>query len=135
MGITIGTSKINVDVTCSGFFRLRSKIAELYSKELGEHYAELSKRNEEIDFEAHDRKTESLWEQYDEIGKAVIHFIYQSDCGGKLTPKESRLVLNVMDFLEDDHSNYSYVMRPTFYEQIKEIFRESAQNKHVLRWY
>lgn len=74
MGVTIATCKKSVDLTYSGMHRFRKELAKLYSKELGEHYAELEKPN--IDYDAHDKETERLWNQYDDDGKCFINFLY-----------------------------------------------------------
>lgn len=135
MGLTIRTCKKNVDLTASGMFRFRNEVAKAYSKELADHYSELGQPPYAIDYKAHDAKTEELWNKYDETGRAVINFIYQSDCDGKLSPKECKLIYNLLKDIKMEKRNFSYVMRPTDWPDILEIFEDAATNRHILSWY
>lgn len=142
MGVTIKCKKTGreMDVSYSGFFRLRKKVAELVSQEVGEHYQEL----DEI-FRITSSEKESVLKSYDDETERMIErkalpikiadFLYQSDCDGKIRYGACKEILKVIgDY--DDSIIYGYAGRenPAKFKDFKEILQDCVDNKCFMIW-
>lgn len=91
MGVTIKCKKTGreMDVGYFGFFKLRTKVAELVGSEVGEHYKKLDdildipSPEKEHALESYNDETERLVESK-ELPIKIADFLYQSDCDGKI---------------------------------------------------
>lgn len=91
MGVTIKCKKTGreMDVGYFGFFKLRTKVAELVGSEVGEHYKKLDdifdmpSPEKENALESYNDETERLVESK-ELPIKIADFLYQSDCDGKI---------------------------------------------------
>ena len=142
MGLTIECKKTGreMDVSYSGFFRLRKKVAELVSQEVGEHYQELDEifritsSEKESTLESYNDETERLVESK-ELPIKIADFLYQSDCDGKIRYGACKEILKVIgDY--DDSIIYGYAGRenPTKFKDFKEILQECEDNKCFMIW-
>lgn len=70
--------------------------------------------------------------------KGTIAFLEQSDCAGKLTPKECKEFLQDIQNMEDKGTCYGYVGRGTEYcltiTKLKELLRNCIMYRCNLKW-
>lgn len=140
MGVTIKSKNYSIDMGGGGFNNLRTKIAELTGKEIGEHYKELTKgtflygtEREEF-FENYNKKISELEEEF-KIPCGILDFLYASDCGGKLPFKKCKQIYEVIkDY--DDNILYGYIGRKDCakFKDFKEIVKDCVDSKCSMRW-
>lgn len=142
MGLTIKCKKTGreMDVSYSGFSRLRKKVAELVSPEVGKHYQTLDKifrmdsSEKENAFKLYDDETERLVES-EALPIKIADFLYQSDCDGKIRYGACKEILKVIvDY--DDSIIYGYAGRenPAKFKDFKEILQDCVDNKCFMVW-
>lgn len=142
MGLTIKCKKTGreMDVSYSGFFRLRKKVAELVSQEVGEHYQELDEifritsSEKESALKSYDDETERMIERK-ALPIKIADFLYQSDCDGKIRYGACKEILKVIgDY--DDSIIYGYAGRknPAKFKDFKEILQNCVDNKCFMIW-
>lgn len=142
MGLTIKCKKTGreMDVSYSGFFRLRKKVAELVSQEVGKHYQELDEifritsSEKESALKSYNDETERLVERK-ELPIKIADFLYQSDCDGKIRYGACKQILKVIgDY--DDSIIYGYAGRknPAKFKDFKEILQDCVDNKCFMIW-
>lgn len=142
MGLTIKCKKTGreMDVSYSGFSRLRKKVAELVSPEVGKHYQALDKifrmdsSEKEKAFKSYDDETERLVENK-VLPIKIADFLYQSDCDGKIRYGACKEILKVIgDY--DDSIIYGYAGRknPAKFKDFKEILQDCVDNKCFMIW-
>ena len=142
MGLTIKCKKTGreMDVSYSGFFRLRKKVAELVSQEVGEHYQELDEifkitsSEKESALKSYDDETERMVERK-KLPIKIADFLYQSDCDGKIRYGACKEILKVIgDY--DDSIIYGYAGRenPAKFKDFKEILQDCVDNKCFMIW-
>lgn len=142
MGLTIKCKKTGreMDVSYSGFFRLRKKVAELVSQEVGEHYQELDEifkitsSEKESALKSYDDETERMVERK-KLPIKIADFLYQSDCDGKIRYGACKEILKVIgDY--DDSIIYGYAGRenPAKFKDFKEILEDCVDNKCFMIW-
>lgn len=122
MGLFITATGFNKEIYNSGyigFTNFRIAVAKAYNKEFGELYEKFVKSA--VYFgglsEKETKRINSL------SNKSLDILLLHSDCDGKLTPKECRLIYNITKDLKVDYpqSNYNTL---TGYNQL-EIFNEA----------
>lgn len=130
MGVTIGNCKKEISMGYLGFFRLRSKIADLLDEEFGAEYRKLIDPRAKIDNEKMNRIINEKM-----LDEDVIDFLYQYDCGGKMTPGQCRSLYEIIKDYDDDYL-YGYerqVVKPTF-SNFKNIVYDCYKNRRTLYW-
>lgn len=144
MGICIKCKKTGTsyDLGCGGFLILREKVAELCSKEFGEHYATLAlapmlntNGSRDSFFEAFDRKTQKLLDEK-KVSVKVVDFCLQTDERGKILYGACKEILkHIKDY--DDDICYGYAGRPDCFKfhHFKELLQECVSNRSPLVWY
>lgn len=140
MGVTIGNNRKKIDLSYSGFNRLRAKVAHIANEELGNFYDELSKSltlfgKEREDFiKEYDRRLEKADEEF-QVSEELLDFLYESDCEGKATPKQCRQIYKIIkDY--NDNIIYGYAGRKdgATFEDFKNIVQDCAKRNVQLRW-
>lgn len=142
MGLTIKCKKTGreMDVSYSGFFRLRKKVAELVSQEVGEHYQELDEifkitsSEKESALKSYDDETERMIERK-KLPIKIADFLYQSDCDGKIRYGACKQILKIIgDY--DDSIIYGYAGRenPAKFKDFKKILQDCVDNKCFMIW-
>lgn len=142
MGLTIKCKKTGreMDVSYFGFNRLRTKVAELVSPEIGKHYQELdgifrmNSSEKEKALKSYDNETERLIENK-MFPIKIADFLYQSDCDGKIRYGACKEILKVIgDY--DDRIIYGYAGRenPAKFKNFKEILQDCVDNKCFMVW-
>jgi len=142
MGLTIKCKKTGreMDVSYFGFNRLRTKVAELVSPEVGKHYQMLNgifnmtSPAKEHALKSYDDETERLVESK-VLPIKIADFLYQSDCDGKIRYGACKEILKVIgDY--DDKTIYGYAGRenPAKFRDFKEILQDCVDNKCFMTW-
>ena len=136
MGVTIRCKKTGTShyLGYGGFLNLRGKVAELCSKEFGEHFARLIKLHSNEEFEEFDRKTKELLDRK-VVSIKIVDFCLQSDCGGKIRYGACKEIYNhIKDY--DDNICYGYAGRPDcmMFKDFVALVKECYENKSDLVW-
>lgn len=141
MGISISCKKTGrtCDLGGGGFLNFRLKVAELHSKEFGEHYARLCSpegmwANDEW-YEEFDKKTEELIENK-KVNIKVVDFCLQSDCKGKIRYGACKVIYEAIKDYDDEYI-YGYAGRPdrAMFKDLKAIIKDCADTKSDLVWW
>ena len=141
MGVTIKSKNKSIDMGCGGFHNLRTKVAELTSKDIYEHYCSLKYAplfGEERTqfFEEYDKKIVELAEKHKGKYNKILDFLYESDISGKMTYGTCKKIWEIIkDY--DDNILYGYVGRPDCakFKDFKEIIKDCVDAKTKLIWY
>ena len=136
MGLTISSPNKSIDMSASGFMRLRSTISFLFSPELGKHYDNLRHLVTDGDYYKYDRKTEELANKSGSKWYWLFDFLYESDIKGKLTYSKCQKLLDLIgDY--DDNISYGYVACPDCakFKDFKNILEDCVLNKYQMEWY
>lgn len=132
MGVTvtaIGLSdEDSFDCGYITFGQFRIGLAKAYNPEFGDLY-ERWYHAKELSGEEYDR-------MFELCGSGIGHFLFQSDCDGKLTPKECRAIYYDIKDLHMDMEGHNYGnMKPyNMLEHWKKMFWHCA-TKHVHMWF
>ena len=129
-----------MDVGYFGFFKLRTKVAELVGSEVGEHYKKLDNI---LDIPSPEKNTllnrtmtkRSDWLKARNFQSKIADFLYQSDCDGKIRYGACKEILKVIgDY--DDSIIYGYAGRenPAKFKDFKEILQDCVDNKCFMIW-
>lgn len=143
MGLTIKCKKTgrSIDMSYSGFFRLRNKVAELAGSPFAEHYATLAagsrlcgKDRTEF-FERFDKRTLE-YIRTKSVSAKVVDFLLQSDCDGKIHYGACKVLLRYIGDYDDDVL-YGYAGRPDCakFADFKAILQDCVQNECDMVWY
>lgn len=124
-----------MDVSYSGFNRLRGKIADLVSTKVGKHYrlldviSSMTSPEKEHVLKSYDDETERLIENK-VLQIKIADFLYQSDCDGKIRYGACKEILKVIGNY-DDSIIYGYAGRknPAKFNDFKEILQDCVGNK------
>ena len=66
----------------------------------------------------------------------VIDFLYMSDCGGKISYKTCRKILNLIRDIDYGNKGFRYAMlMNNDYGEFKEFLQECVSHRRNLRWY
>jgi hypothetical protein len=140
MGVTIDSTNFSADMGYGGFSRFREKVATLSNLEFGKHYAELDKamilQGTERDsfFKKYDERTEELVKN-NFITEEVANFCYQSDCEGSIDQEQAKEIYeNIKDYEDDICYGYSGRKDCTMFSDLKNIFKDCAENGDSVDW-
>lgn len=78
MGITVRSKNYSIDLGCTGFLRLRTKVAELTAPDIFLHYRRLLDGRSLL----HKADRKHNGEMSD-----ILDFLYESDCSGEMDVK------------------------------------------------
>lgn len=67
------------------------------------------------------------------VPDVLLEFVYQSDCEGKLTPKQARAIYEIIKDKTLDRS-YGYVRYTRSFDDIKDIFKDSFTKRVNIKW-
>lgn len=137
MGVTLVCeyTKRNMDMGYIGFNRLRKKIAELAGEPFFSHYMKL----DDLLFAQEDAILEFDQMTYrmlraGKVSPHIVTFCMQSDCGGRVTWKTCRKLLQIIgDY--DDEIAYGYAANPNSgFKNFKQILQDCVKHKCSMRW-
>lgn len=136
MGLTISSPNKSIDMSASGFMRLRTTIAYLHSVELGKHYDLLRKCNTPEEYDKYDSETVRLANNAGSKFYWLFDFLYESDIEGKLTYGKCHKLLDLIGDYDDDIC-YGYAGLPDCakFKDFKDILSDCVQNKRQMTWY
>ena len=132
MGVSIYSNQsiYEFDMGYATFFRLRTLIATMIDKELGEAYGESlyqKSRAEDIK-EVLDRKR--LADRY----KDVIDFLFMSDCGGSISHKVCRQLYELLKNVSREQSLDYVRFRSGDWYDFKAFLMECYSKHRKMRW-
>ena len=140
MGVTIRSKNYNIDMGGGDFLNLRTKVAELTTQDIYEHYKALTNYflctlEEKKDFfEDYNKKIEMLDEKYNGKYSDILDFLYEPDCNGNISYDVCVSLWNTIKDYEDD-TKYGYVGRFVTFNDFKKIVKDCIDNKTNLTWY
>ncbi|MCM1322968.1 MAG: hypothetical protein NC218_02170 [Acetobacter sp.] len=138
MGVTIKgnySSASSYDFGAGQFASLRAKVAKAALGDKYNIYTEWLATDENTPKEELSKKCENF---YKNAGDAVYNFCIQSDCGGKLSPKQTRELYEVIKDVDDNWSlQYLFYQmhHPQSKEDFKVLLRACIKNKCGFKWY
>lgn len=132
MGVSIYSNQsiYEFDMGYATFFRLRTLIATMIDKELGEAYGEslYQKSRAEDIREVLDRK--HLAVEY----KDVIDFLFMSDCGGSISHKVCRQLYELLKNVSREQSLDYIRFRSGGWYDFKAFLMECYSKHRKMRW-
>ena len=143
MGISINNINQSGDLSCGAFSRMRTRIAELVSDELADHYKELDElmfvtNPKDVRWKEYDAITDKMYEEADEVTKHDISFLYMPDVEGCLYSEQVSAVLEVCEkvYEEEKAHVYGYIAHDDAFTfgQFVEMLRECEEDMTPLWW-
>lgn len=142
MGVTIRCKKTwrGIDLSYSGFDRLRLKVSELCGEPWYGHYNSLLDKMVDLGpddgefFKIFDQNTQKILEEK-KISVKIVDFCLQNECKGSIRYGACKQILKVIgDY--DDNVCYGYVGRPdcAMFRDFKAILQECVENKCDMVW-
>lgn len=139
MGITVRCKRTHhsLDLTASGFMRLRCRVATLSGEPFSSHYKELMHHRRSFNgvdpfYEEFDRKTDTMILKK-QVSVKIVDFCLQPDCEGAIRYGACKKLLEVIGDYNND-SNYGYALRPVRFSEFVSLLRECVEQKCDLVW-
>lgn len=141
MGVIIANKNHSIEMSYSGFVCLRTKVAYLHSKELGEFYEELVNaipmlgKEREIFSQDYERRLSTIDEELN-VSRYLLDFLYASDCEGTMSVKHCRRIWNTIKNCDEDFS-IGYIGREdcaTFLD-FKRIVKDCRDKNIQMYWF
>lgn len=144
MGISMRCPKTGSELRfdLGGLLRLRERVADMVSPEVGEHYRSLKTAfqipmdERRAFWDRHDDKTCSLVKQR-KLSTALLDFLYSPDCEANLDAGSVAEVLEVATSqkMEDDtYYNRTHENAATW-QKFLDLLRECVKTNSGLEWY
>ena len=144
MGITISNHKRSINMGSGGYLRLRVTVSKLLNcQEFADIYSEFLNPWQECKnrgfetmqeyYEDHDKRAMEVCERYlpDE---EVVNWLYSSDCGCSVSAKTCRHLWKIVkDYDDDVVYGYPGQKNPAMFKDFKEIVRECAEDRRVMK--
>ena len=135
MGITISSKRYRLDMGYGGFKRFRTIVSALVGEKFYTHYVSmdtpeisfLSGEKREEYFNNYNIKIQELIEKK-EVTHEVAHFLYESDCEGKINRQQSKQIYELIKN-EDDNICFGYIGRKDCAKMadMKNIFNDNTK--------
>lgn len=132
MGVCVHNTKYEMDMGCGSFYRLRTRVALLLDKDFGENYEQLGSCCTPSQFKANDEIATRLLEKK-QLDIDVVDFLYQRDCGGKISGKTCKKIYELVKDYDDD-CMYGYAWANNTFAYFKEMLKYSARYNANLIW-
>lgn len=142
MGVTVESNNYSMDMGYIGFNRLRTKVAELTTEDIYQHYEYLNEgmflmgEARKAFFKKYNEKITELDEKYGGKFNYVLHFLYASDCDGEVSFEVCEKLWEIIkDY--DDEVIYGYSGRPdgAKFKDFKDIVKDCIDNKCSMTWF
>lgn len=141
MGITVESENRSIDLGYGGFSNLRTKVAELTGKEIGEHYKKLRDgiflvgEKRKNFFVEYDKKIAGLEKQF-EIPGGILDFLYASDCSAEIPVGACKQIYEVIKDYDDDVL-YGYIGRTDCakFNDFKELVKDCIDSNCSMEWF
>ena len=141
MGLTIENKHSSIDLSYTGFARLRTKIAYLHSKELGKFYDELVNaipmfgKEREIFLKDYEKRLSTIDEELN-VSHYLLDFLYADDYEATMSVKHCRRIWNIIKNCDEDFS-IGYVGRKdcAMLFDFKRIVKECRDKNIQMYWF
>ena len=141
MGLTIENQHSSIDLSYTGFARLRTKIAYLHSKELGKFYDELVNaipmfgKEREIFLKDYEKRLSTIDEELN-VSHYLLDFLYADDYEATMSVKHCRRIWNIIKNCDEDFS-IGYVGRKdcAMFFDFKRIGKECRDKNIQMYWF
>lgn len=141
MGLTIENQHSSIDLSYTGFARLRTKIAYLHSKELGKFYDELVNaipmfgKEREIFLKDYEKRLSTIDEELN-VSHYLLDFLYADDYEATMSVKHCRRIWNIIKNCDEDFS-IGYVGRKdcAMFFDFKRIVKECRDKNIQMYWF
>ena len=142
MGVSLGSPNHDTAMSYGSFNLLRTRVAYMLSEEWGKHYERMHELLCTYDDEliaAYNDETEGMYQASSNVEKAVINFLYMSDCEGKLIPLECAAVVAVMDghadAWADEKRTFAYLSYQSFtLSDFHEMLQDGIETGKGVEW-
>lgn len=141
MGLTIENKHSSIDLSYTGFARLRTKIAYLHSKELGKFYDELVNaipmfgKERETFLKDYEKRLSTIDEELN-VSHYLLDFLYADDYEATMSVKHCRSIWNIIKNCDEDFS-IGYVGRKdcAMFFDFKRIVKECRDKNIQMYWF
>lgn len=143
MGITVRSKNYSIDLGCTGFLRLRTKVAELTAPDIFLHYRRLldgrsllHEADRKKFYEEYDKKTEELDRKHNGEMSDILDFLYESDCSGEMDVKHCHSIYEVIkDY--DDNICYGYDGQRdcATFKDFKRLVMDCIDTGTIMKWW
>lgn len=141
MGLTIENKHSSIDLSYTGFARLRTKIAYLHSKELGKFYDELVNaipmfgKEREIFLKDYEKRLSTIDEELN-VSHYLLDFLYADDYEATMSVKHCRRIWNIIKNCDEDFS-IGYVGKKdcAMFFDFKRIVKECRDKNIQMYWF
>lgn len=141
MGLTIENKNSSIDLSYTGFARLRTKIAYLHSKELGKFYDELVNaipmfgKEREIFLKDYEKRLSTIDEELN-VSHYLLDFLYADDFEATMSVKHCRRIWNIIKNCDENFS-IGYVGRKdcAMFFDFKRIVKECRDKNIQMYWF
>lgn len=149
MGVCIEGTKegtTTLDMSYSGFCRLRKTIANLIGENFGKKYEEYVRYSASLFPFSSEEETDKFFLQLEKeineiidskkASKKVMDFLFSSDCEGKISYGSCKDLLKVIGTYDNDIVyGYAAWSSPSMFKDFKQLLAECIENKCNLIWY
>ena len=142
MGVTIVGAKKSLDLTFSGFSKLRQVVADLSNPKIGKHYSlifegfMLSTAARTEYFERYDAKTEELSEKFNGEMDNILDFLYAPDCEGEISVDTCKEIYElVKDHECETLFGYAGRIDNVRFDDFKSLLAECIDANEPVEWY
>jgi len=139
MGICLTSKKSNYafDMGYGGFHNLRTNIASVFDKELGEAYADTifaMFHPQEYTEYINNILSDSRFRNED---ADLVEFLFASDCKGKCSPKVCKKIYDLIKDIDFGNQIFIYAAHSDGrdYEHLKAFLKECYQKRRTMIWY
>ena len=139
MGLTIrGNYKgtIELDGGYSILIKIRTRVANAFDKEFGEHYKTLFDCYDNADFKAFNAKTRKILsdDRFKDEDKDIVEFLFASDCEGSISYKTCKKIYELIkDNNEPAQLRYA-LYSDNDWEDFKQLLKECYSHRSKMYW-
>lgn len=140
MYTTIKSKNYSADFEYFVISKIKRKIADNISDEVGAHYREafdIRKFAHNQDYiNEYKKKSEQLANKYQ--CKEIFGFLYQNEVEGKISVKSCKKIYEAIKDLGEDVNGYHYAARDLddkYFREFKKLLKDCIDNNSHLEWY
>lgn len=138
MGLTLYSKGSPIELTggYGMFLRIRSRIAMIWDKEFGEHYAKLGTIWKTEDFKEFDRRTNEILKdgRFKNEDKDLVEFLFASDCEGKCGYRTCKKIHDLIKGTKNDATLRYAKDSDDDWEDLKRLLKDCYSHRANLKW-
>lgn len=139
MGLTIrGNYKdtIELDGGYSILIKIRTRVANAWDKEFGEHYKTLFNCYDNADYKAFNAKAREILsdDRFKDEDSDIVKFLYASDCEGSIGYKTCKKIYDLIKDIDDPVQLRYVIDSDNDWADFKQLLKECYSHKSRLRW-